>query len=245
MNLSTEQLQLFNTCPLLLEHYILYQRETLVSRSIREGVLTTIYQVLYQMMRGRRPSQKTITDSWKETCGEIQSRFPDIARESFDFPAQCLAVFLEHYLPKSKNDEIMGVNVPFSLSFPKHTQISDVHSIDGVFQVLVRTPYGTRITIFEFDRTMRPALWIENDVFYSIPYLGYQHEFSKDPLSINIHNLGDGSSYELIRKPETLSIHREKLASILELCYSKYSFPRTDKCSSCSISIPCNTKRYA
>jgi hypothetical protein len=238
MELTIEQLKLFTKCPLLLEQYTLYQSETLVSRSIREGVLSTVFQVLYQKMRGRKPSHRAIADSWRAVGRDIERRFPDISRESFDFPAQCLAVFLEHYLPKSNKDEIIGVNVPLTMTAGDHT-------ICGSFHVLSRTPYGTRITLFEMTPDRRPPLWIENDVFLSVYCLAYQEEFGKDPLCINIHNLGDGSFRSIIRKPETLDGHKKKLAMLAELCYNKYSFPNDHACGCCEIAAPCHITRYA
>jgi hypothetical protein len=189
-------------------------------------------------MRGKKPSQKTIIQLWKEATTKIECCHPNIKKEDFEFPAQCVAIFLEHYLDKT-DEEIIGIGVPFSFKI-----IDNDISISDSFPLLSRNPYGTRITIFEMDWKSRLKLWMENDPLLSIYPLAYKDEYGPNFLNLTVHNLGDGSQIELIKKPSILDDHRKRLAMLLDLCYNHYSFSNDQYCSRCKIASKCHNTRY-
>lgn len=200
--------------------------------------MSVAYEILYQQMRGRIMNKKSTIEAWQKTVKDMEATLPNLSRDDFDFPAQCLAIFLEHYTRKY-NEEIVALKAPFKLAL--HSDASIV----GDFHLLSKTPYGTRITVFDCQRTDPPDSLLINDIFMTAYSIGYRWEFEgRKELNITYHNLGTGKYLELIKKDGQITSARQALAQNLELWYNKYAVPNEGYCKHCPIATACHIKRY-
>ena len=240
MNVSIEDLRTFNTCPLLFEQRGFYQERIDRSRILLRELGTVFNNLFYQTMRGRKINTARVGGYWKEAVKKAQEKHPDLGDKDFQFPAQCLAIFMDMYLKTADDEEVVGPGVPFEVPISQNVIVQDVYPL------LTRTNYGTRITIFEFLPTILPDIHYSNDFFYSVYAHAYRREFGKNEFSIRICNLGDGKSVELVKGESILKEHVSILESLGdELSLEAHKVPSLSHCPSCVISTPCHVRRYA
>lgn len=244
MNISVEGLRLFNKCPLLYEQSAFYRQKSSVSRMIFSELESVFNNVFYQLMRGRKIHNQRIESYWKEAMKRVMKSHKNIEREAFEFPAQCLAIFMDTFEEESSDRrdvsfEIKGPGVPFEVPISPGTIVTDQ------FHLVTSGRFGTKITLFEFLPFAQPEIRYVNDFFYTIYSHAFRREFGKNELCVRIRNLGDGKVFELLRDNKTMEEHLESLNKIGSMVSSGIRVPALSLCSSCPISSECHTRMYA
>lgn len=175
---------------------------------------------------------------WKEASKRIEKQYPEVNREVFNLPVQCLSVFIENYFKKNDED-IIGPGIPFEIP------ISSKIIVTGNYPLLTKTPYGARITIFTFEPKARPELFHANDFINTIYSHAYRTEFGKKEFCITVHNLGDGHQYDIIHNIKMYQKHLALLENLGNLVYNEYKVPALENCNSCPIAGPCHLRQYS
>lgn len=233
--LNLETLRAYNKCPLMSRYLIFYHREPSLSRTFFTE-LTALFDALLCRRMQERITKKTVNKFWKELAANVEKAHPSASPSDFEFPAQCLATFLEEY--EDHPDHVLGVKVPFDLQHQEY-RIAD-H-----LPLLTRTPYGTRLTIFQMLPQDLPEIQLANDIFLTLYAAGYRKEFDKLPVFLTVHNLGTGRKTDLVKTPKDLLLAMADIWTMVEQMDKGPKVPNEGYCSSCDFLVPCHQDRYA
>lgn len=241
MELSIEELRLHNTCPLLYEQREFYHQKSSKSRVIFRELRSVFNNVFYQIMHGRKVNPDRVTAYWKETMSKAIAADPDLTEKDFEFPAQCLAYFMDIYEQETEDRrdpslEIIGPGIPFSIPISPQTIVNDY------FHLLTKGRFGANIVLFEFLPNSLPDVRYANDFFYSVYSAAYRREFGHEEFCTRIWNLGDGRKVELIREQATQDGHLNTLRKLGEVVSSGMGVPNLTYCPMCSIAAPCHAR---
>ena len=237
MNPNINDLRTYNRCPLLYEQRGFYQ-STSGQSSLLLGKLQTVFgNVFYETMRGTKITDRRIAKYWSEAISPLLKSSAPITEKDLQFPAQCLAIFMDMYGSYSK-EEIVGPSVPIEVPISPHTIVEDFYPL------LTRTNYGMRITVFEFQPSIRSEVHYTNDFFLSIYSHAYRREFNHPEFCITICNLGDGKTIDLVRSDNLLKSHMNILSELGERFHLAAHVPSLSSCPQCPIYSPCSLVRY-
>ena len=218
---TMKELESFVDCPL--KWHLMKKKENIVSKIHRDVIVNIAKFFLYRLTGAKScPSTSLINRLERK----------NISKKKMAQYTNWILSFQKKF--SSMGADVIAFNYPFKLS------LKDNVRLDGVLDIVIKSPYGGDIIIYDFNEDPDEKDYMENPI-YTLYMMAFEHDFKRNVNSVSVYNFPTSELIDVSRPTDKMISQLDIIKLRLIEMREKEIIPKVSlKCHGCPVASVCN-----